>query len=339
MKKSLLTLSVLAAASSALASQVRFDSLQGARTTRQDFVEVFDQPSLMWSGEVKDQVLFENNSGGVLLTDGEMRYGFYVGREPSLFGNSTVWNTSGLTAAAVFNSTGLPVNLFYGRESGSIKWGLNAFVASGKGDQTISGSPVDVDKSAMGAALGVDGGNWRVDAAIGLGLSIKDKTNNQEMKGKANNRVQFEYDLNENWRLWLDYAQAEVEQITGGSPTTTKLSSTTLGAERRLGHGFFYGLRYNMSTVENPAKTESKSLPLYLGAEAEVNEWLVLRGVYSKPLTSSTTSGGTTQTETFGGVATVTGGAGLKLGSSLVDITTGVAGAGFFTNVAYTYNF
>jgi hypothetical protein len=330
MKKSLVTLSVLAAASSALASQVRFDALQQARTTRQDFVEMFAQPSVMWSGEVKDQVLFENNSGGVIRTDGEMRYGFYVGREPALI-STPIW----VTPTGLSNSTGLPVNLFYGRETGSIKWALNAFVASSKAEKAA----VDFDKSAYGIAAGIDGGQWRVDAAIGLGINFNRKTPPvEETKGKANNRIQAEYDLNENWRLWVDYTQAEVEPAPN---PTKKLTRTSVGGERRLGHGFFYGIRYDMTTVETGSKTETKSLPLYLGAEADVNDWLILRGVYSKPLTSSTTAGGNTSTNTFADVATVTGGAGLKLGSSLVDISTGVASGsgGFFTNVAYTYNF
>ncbi len=327
MKKSLVTLSVLAAASSAMASQVRFDSLQGARTTRQDFVEMFAQPSVMWSGEVKDQVLFENSSGGVIRTDGEMRYGFYVGREPALI-STPIW----VTPTGLLNPTGLPVNLFYGRETGSVKWALTAFVASSKVEKT---NP-EFEKSAYGIAGGVDGGNWRVDAAIGLGINYKNKTSNQETKGKANNRIQAEYDLTENWRLWIDYTQAEVETP---SNTTNKLTRTSVGGERRLGHGFFYGIRYDMTTVEIGSKTETKSLPLYLGAEADVNDWLILRGVYSKPLTSSTTAGGNTSTNTFADAATVTGGAGLKLGSSLVDITTGVAAGTFFNRVAYTYNF
>lgn len=351
MKKSLVTLSVLAAASSALASQVRFDALQQARTTRQDFVEMFAQPSVMWSGEVKDQVLFENNSGGVIRTDGEMRYGFYVGREPALI-KTGLWNVyladtdpnnagvqALVTSPDIFNTIGTPVNLFYGRDSGSLKWGLNLFIASSKGDKT---NP-EFERSASGLALGVDGGAWRVDAAIGLGLSIKDKTNDEEMKGKSNNRIQAEYDLNENWRLWLDYTQFEFE----ASVVTykEKFASTTLGAERRLGHGFFYGLRYEMITIgEGASKQEQTILPIYIGGETEVADWLVLRGAYTLPITYTDKQAGTTSTKTLAGPA-VTGGAGLRLGSSLIDISTGVAtgnvpGAGsFFGNVAYTYNF
>lgn len=333
MKKSLVTLSVLAAASSAMASQVRFDSLQGARTTRQDFVEMFAQPSVMWSGEVKDQVLFENSSGGVIRTDGEMRYGFYVGREPALLSNP-VWTTGAthLDNSAIYTTTGMPLNFFYGRDTGSLKWGLTAFLATSKAEKTA----VEFDKSAYGVALGVDGNNWRVDAAIGLGINFKNNTANEELKGKANNRIQAEYDLNENWRLWADFAQAEVE---GSGAYNGKATSTTIGAERRLSQGFFYGLRYTASEVDIAGKTETSSLPLYLGAEADVSEWLVLRGVYSQALTSSTKAGGNTATRTLSDAATVTGGAGLKLGSSLVDITTGVAAGAFFGRVAYTYNF
>jgi hypothetical protein len=228
-----------------------------------------------------------------------------------------------------------------------MKWGLSATVAN----SSQKNVPPEHEQQFMGVAAGVDGGNWRADLALGLGASVKDTTADKELKGRSSIRVQVEYDLNENWRLFVDSSQAEVEALNAGNLVANgKVSSTGLGAERRLNHGLFYGIRYNMAKVTTSVDKDTTSLPLYIGGEVEVADWLLLRGTWSQPLISTSKVGsGGTKTNTFGDSSTVTGGAGIKIGKSLVDVTTGVATAantnfsagsgGFFANVAYTYNF
>jgi len=374
MKKTLLAAATLALSTNAIASQVRFDSLQGARTTKQDFVEMFSQPSTMWSGEIADQVLFENNSGGVIISGEGSRYGFYVGRQSDLQATQE-WTDSlngmqysGLPgtgadarANAVLNralgTLVMPVTAFYGRESGSIKWGLAATIVNSK--QT--NAPVNFEQNAMSLAGGVDGGNWRVDASVGLAANFSTAGSapamERQLEGQGNNRIQAEYDISEAWRAYADVSNAGFERSVGGTVNQeVRISRTSVGAERRMDHGMFYGLRYDMFSSEvGGTKTDSTSLPVHIGGEVEASDWMVLRAAWSQSLMSTRReAGGQTVTQTLAGDTVVTGGAGIRIGKSLIDVTTGIAsgsnmvggrtvfaqgGGDLFANVAYTYNF
>ena len=346
MKKTLLMFALTFLSMQTWASQTRFDSLQQARTIKHDLVEIFNQPSVMWSGEVADQVLFENNSGGVLLTSDNTRYGFYVGRSPDII-NGGLWsiatyptsvNTPEEQAAYadLMQAAIMPIHLFYGVDVGSLKYAITAMVAhSKKTNWTIGNYSFDYAQQFSSLAAGVTGDGWRADFVFGLSASSKDITENSELKGNTLG-AQFEYDINDDWRAYLVMTKYDV---TVQANPKTQRNNNSLGFERRLNHGFFYGIRYDMiSTTEETVKTNRTALPLYLGGEVEMTNWLVLRGSYLQNLTSSTKTT-TTQSNTLGDDASVAGGAGFRFGKSLIDVTTNVAGAGFFANVAYTYNF
>jgi hypothetical protein len=334
MKKTLLTAALILVSSQAMASQVRFDSLQGARTTKQDFVEMFQQPSVMWSGDISDQVLFEQGGAGLIVSGEGNRYGFHIGQQPSIL-STDIWSLgTGSLQDATYGMVHTPINVFYGHDLGFAKLGVVANLATSKVDQ-------DFEKQFMGLGLGLDGGVWRVDLSAGLASKVKNLATEAELVGKSHMILQAEYDITESWRAYILSTQSQSERTEGASVEEFKFARNTLGVEKRFSTGFFYGLRYDStSRTEADQKEVTTQLPLYLGGEVEVADWLVLRGAWSQPLMETSKIGsGDSRAKTLGSDATVTGGAGVRIGKSLVDVTTGVASQGFFSKVAYTYNF
>ncbi|MCS6839007.1 MAG: hypothetical protein NZ480_09190 [Bdellovibrionaceae bacterium] len=349
MRKLLLLLAAVSLGQAAFASQVRVDTLQGSRTVKQDFVEMFAQPSVMWSGEFGDQVLYENATGGFLLSnDNESKYGLYFGYNPLV---TKLWAQFGSPFDnAPYTKFDNPLNFFYGRDMGGIKWALNLFYANSKSESN------NYEKNASGLSLGVNGEGWRADVSVGLAARIKNTSNNQEVKGKGNYRAQVEYDILDDLRLFVDVSNAEVEGVTTNSTSLTQ-SQHVLGIERRLNKNdntFFYGVAYSQKkTTGTNITSETSTLPVYFGFEAEALSWLVLRGSISQAVLLGTTKLGNF-TDTLVGSPTYAAGAGLKLGSFLVDgrVSFGTAwnnsnpptdpkldSSNLMTQVAVTYNF
>lgn len=347
MKKTLLAVATLALAGNAMASQVRMNSLQNSRTVRQDFVDMFVQPSVMWSGEVADQVLMENSTGGFLMSSGEdSKYGIYFGKQAEI---ATLIN--GVAGAAPFNEAiNNPLHVFYGRNMGGMNWGFNLYYANSKREATAP----NYTQNFMGVAAGVDGGSWRADLAFGLGANIENTTaGNDAVKGDLNARLQAEYDVQEDLRAYFDMTQAGVTRTTAGTDTQGKNNKMALGIERRVAKEaatFFYGaaLQTEKTEIGTTTAVDTQSLPVYFGVEAEATSWLVLRGSVSQPVLvgSSKAAAGT---DTLVGGPTYAAGAGVKLGNFLIDGNISVGnnvannfGGGandWMTNAAITYNF
>jgi len=348
MKKTLLAVATLALASNAMASQVRVDTLGHARTLRRDFVDMFAQPSVMWTGEVADQVLMENGTGGFLMSSGDdAKYGVYFGRQSSI---TSLYTLAGapFNAAPFNNAINNPLNVFYGREMGGMKWGFNLYYASSKQEVPTSSQ---YQQAYSGVAVGVDGGSWSADLALGLGSEVKNLTNSDKIKGDTNLRVQVEYDVASELNVYLDVTQAGVTGTSGSNETKVKNEKTALGIERKMSKdaaNFFYGARLeNGVTDVAGTKTETQSLPIYFGVETDATSWLVLRGSVSQPVLLG-------KTKVTGGTNSMLNdldykaGAGIRLGNFLVDgsIALGKAAASstldssnLMANTAITYNF
>jgi hypothetical protein len=345
MKKTLLAVATVALASNAMASQIRMDTLGNARTVRQDFVDMFVQPSVMWSGEVTDQVLMENGTGGFLMSSGDdAKYGIYFGRQSSI---ANLYSLAGapFNAAPFSNAINNPLHFFYGRDMGGMKWGFNLYYAASK--QEV---PAGYEQAYSGVALGVDGGSWRADLALGLGSKVEDTTNSNNIKGDSNMRFQVEYDVASGLRAYVDVTQAGVTGTVGSTEKKVKYEKTALGIERKMSKdaaNFFYGARLeNGVTDVAGTKTETQSLPIYFGVETDATSWLVLRGLVSQPvLLGATKVPGGTNSMTSG--LTYRAGAGLRLGNFLVDGSIGLGSgtsntldsSNLMTKTAITYNF
>jgi hypothetical protein len=346
MRKTLLAAASLMLASNAMASQVRMDSLQNSRTVRQDFVDMFFQPSVMWSGEVADQVLMEKNTGGFLMSSGEeAKYGIYFGRQPTI--KSLI---NAVTAAAPFNeNVNNPLHVFYGRNMGGMNWGFNLFYANSKRESVAP----NYTQNFMGLAAGVDGGSWRADLALGLGAKIENTTSGTDsVKGDTNARLQIEYDVATDLRAYADVTQAGVTFTQSGTDTKGTNNVMKVGIERRMtkeANTFFYGvaIRTEKTEIASATVADTQTLPVYFGFEAEATSWLVLRGSINQHVLIGSSKSGSA-TDTLLGSPTYNAGAGVKLGNFLVDgfisvgSTAGNFGGGandWMTNAAVTYTF
>lgn len=347
MKKTLLASALLVVSGNAMASQVRVDALQNSRQVNQDFVEMFAQPSTMWSGQIKDQALMENSTGGFLMSSGDdSKYGIYLGRQPSLALFNVALADAGSAVAAPYNTVNTPLNVFYGRNMGGMNWGFNFLYANSKS----AGGALDYTQNFMGLAAGVDGGSWRADLSLSLGGKIENQTASTDVTGAQNMRLQAEYDLSEDLRVYADVTQGGAK-ATMPAVGESAVMNMQVGIERKMvkdGATFFYGAALNNNSTERKTtavKNEVQSLPVYFGLEADATSWLVLRGsVRQAVLVGSDKTGAAT--DTLVGGPTYAAGAGIRLGNFMVDgtVTAGATGgtltsAPFMSSVALSYNF
>lgn len=346
MKKSLFAAALMLVAGNVMASQSRVGALGGSRQVADDFVDMFSQPSNMWSGDIKDQVLIENGTGGFLMTaDESSKYGMYFGYQPSSL--SLYTGMSGVTTTdAIFSSVDKPLNLFYGRDMAGMKWGFNLYYANSKTEVTTPST-----KSFTGITAGVEGQGWNANVTLGLGGKISDDTTTETIQSTSNIAVKAEYDLSESVIVYGDYVMAGAKSENTATLVESAVTTMNLGVERKVAKEaatFFYGARLFTKTTEEKVagtKREEQSLPLYFGVEADATSWLVLRGSVTQAvlIDSNKTAGGV---DSLSGTPTVAAGAGLRLGNFLLDggITAGTTGGALNTtnlmsNVALTYNF
>lgn len=346
MKKTLFAAALMFVASNAMASQARMDAVQGSRTVADDFTRLFLEPSKMWSGDIKDQVLFEDSTGGFIMSSGDSsKWGLYLGKQSSILDLFTAIN--GAALAAPFATINNPLHVFYGADMGGNKLGFNFYYANSKEE----GTNPEFTQSFMGLAAGIEADGWNANLAMGLGGSMENTTANEKYTAKSNMKLNAEYDLSENSLVFLEYTTAAAEK-DDGTVTEGKQNAYALGYERGVskdGAHFFYGVKYvSDSTEVGATKTDKQNLPLYFGVEAAANSWLTLRGAYSQHvLIGSEKTGNATETMTT--ASSYTAGAAVTLGNFMIDGSINIGnnaannfGGGnndWMTNAALTYNF
>ncbi|MBX3040101.1 MAG: hypothetical protein KF789_05255 [Bdellovibrionaceae bacterium] len=377
MKKTLLIAALSMAATPAFASKARLSALGGADHVS-DAQRTFARPyEATMHGEYATVEFGTANGtpraeGGFVRQISEGNYlGFYVNRESTALGGAIADSGINADAFAMDNS----FDIFYGSRAGEIAWGANLFYLTSdkKAAYEVTG-PAAMVKSGksndIALALGAAAGAWEADATIGLGgkasyvadtftgpagavaddeVAVKNGTN-IDLRGayKMDNMHYFV-------RYGMTGSKVSVAGTDGNKQDNTDIELGLINTTKAEGAEFFYGVSYLMSTDKvTPAgggasvKTETNSLPLIVGVEADAASWMVLRGSvrHVLPFLSNTkvTNG---KTDTLPSNTTIAAGAGFKLNKFTIDTLFAAASSGsvgtdspnFLTNASLTYNF
>lgn len=385
MKKIILMATVALAATPALASKSRVNALGDSRQVN-DFQQAFERPYLFnnfgtmvtyeWgttSAAVFNagQAVEKTNpkaEGGFLVKGEDMVYGLYLGRLSNDFGKIVTQANGGTdfditttannrTEAQSFLYEQNALNLIYASKAGDLSYGVTFKYSNGQNEVA------DKKVNSMGLAAGVTNGTWEVEAVIGLAGKTEANAINQNIESKGNNKIGFGYNINETMHVYADYKMAKSEGKVGVDATVEN-TAMNIGFINTLvkneDANVFYGVRYSMNTEDIKAdpvkveKTESTTLPVWIGVEANASSWMVLRGFVSQSIllneTKVTTAAATKKADID--AINVGAGVGLKLGKGMLDASFNTTNAGhlsfgngaatadrFLTNVAYTYNF
>lgn len=383
MKKLVILAALTMAAPAAMASKARIQSLANSRQIV-DIQNAFDRPyqfmqlgsqaTFEWGANTRsaefDPALTpagvnfggKHAEGGFLNKEDDRAYGVYFGRRSEAFSAAiSAGFASGVFTAAPTSDKVLqeqnPINVFYASKMGDWTWGVTGKYSSGKDDDNSTKS------SSSGIALGATNGAWEVELVQGFGG--KTETATAEVESKAMTQVGLGYKLSENMEV---YGQYQMVKADGSNATVNEtvldLTRYEVGfvntAVKTDDMNFFYGVAYRNSSQEvfsalatGHVKTESATLPVWLGVEANAASWLVFRGSVAQSIllneTKTSTPAGETKTDLDG--ITLNAGVGIKLGNGMLDANFATAANGslnfgrggandqFLSNVAYTYNF
>lgn len=374
MKKTLLIAALSMAATPAFASKARLSALGDAEHLS-DIQRTFDRPyEATMHGEYAT-IEFGGAAGkpnaeaGFTRQVSEGNYlGFYVNRKPAALVNAIATNTAAneMFSPLLDNS----FNVFYGSRAGEIAWGVNFYYLSSNkkdGYQALAANDMANGKAdVMGLSLGAAAGNWEADAVIGLAgkASVESNTyatapvaagDKAEFQSTSNMTFRGAYKM-DNMYYFAKYGMSGAKmELNGAEAVKGENTNIELGLVNTMkseGAEFFYGVSYKMVTAKDKmpggGKTETNSLPMVVGVEADANSWMVLRGsvTHTLPFLSTTKSTGGSG-NTLSSNTTVAVGTGFKAGKFNVDALVatgntgdvGFDGGSFLTNASLTYNF
>ncbi len=288
--------------------------------------------------------------GGFTRSMGDAKYGFYLGSTPS-------WVTEVRQPAYLVNEN--PINFFYGTKAGDLAWGAGLMYSNS------DRKTVKTKQNALGLNAGVTGANWDVGLNLGLTNTFKNETTGAEVdfKGKTAIGLNASYTM-DTLTFTGDVGLNGGKEETGTTGTVAHdydNSAYALGvvnSHKADGADFFYGAKLAMSTNKDnktaDTKTETMSLPVLVGIEADATSWMVLRAsVTQNFLLGTTKTSGSAVTspadeaDSIANNTSVAAGAGLKFGKLMLDGTLEAAnsntaalnGNAFLANAALTYMF
>jgi hypothetical protein len=338
--KSLLTLAIVLASTSAFASRARVTAL-GNAAHLSDSATVYQKPTDMFS--VSDSLTIESGKTQLVPSDiagtpdttllgaealmirssGDAKWALSLGHDDQ---RSFSQRAKADTASLVLIGQQNPIELSYGMKAGDLAW-AGTLVYSNFNDKKN-----EIKESTMGLKLGAATSTW--DATVDLGLTDKweDSLLKDEYKAKSNVAVRGGFWVSSDLYTWAEVAMGGYE-VTDASVATAEVKTTDImiGAVNTMkndGNEFFWGagLASTESKDDKGAKVKDTSLtlPLIIGLEANAATWLTLRGsVTQNVLLQNTKSENATTTtaETSPGLNSTTfaAGAGLKLGKLALD--------------------
>ncbi len=302
------------------------------------------------SGTTKATIGNPHAEGGFARKMGDASYGFYMGSTPS-------WITDVRQNTYLVNEN--PINLFYGSKAGDLAWGAG-LLYSNSDKKTAK-----IKQGAMGLSAGVTASNWDAGLNLGLTNTYKNETTGSEVdfKGKSAINLNATYSMDTlTFSLLADMNGGKEETGTGGTVAhdyeNTQYALGVVNSHKADGADFFYGAKLAMSTMKDKnttdSKTDSMSLPVTAGIEADAASWMVLRAsvtqnfiLGSTKTTTATSVSPADEADTISNNTTVAAGAGLKFGKLMLDGTLEAAssntaalnGNSFLANAAVTYMF
>ncbi len=383
MKKTLLTLAaVTMATSSVYASKARMTALgqnaEAGSSYLMDNRDIYGNPGKM--AALGDYGAFEwgsttvgstpNAEGSMVKSVGGGKLGLTLGKATTASTYVTIANAA-LHPTATQTGFMAPQDVFeigYAMD-GSLKWG--ASIIYGNSDKKSTKTKA----STAGLRLGAMNDMFDVGATIGLGSTaeggtkvtsttdstlINDPTqDDNKLTGTTGVSINAAYNLGDGMTVFADMDQGGFKVENAGTKLLeVKQTDFELGFANVMPiestSRFFYSVAYMMSnrtvTTTGDTKTETSSLPVTIGVEADATSWLVLRGSVKQSLllnsTKTTPATGDATTDSHGANdTTVAAGAGLKLNKFMLDgtlagSTTGALNANtLLANASLTYMF
>jgi hypothetical protein len=377
--------SIAFASSSAFASKARLSALGQGATLYTDINDgslylddtrnVFLNPAYL--NRVTDFANFElgtttptagspNAEGGYFSTTGPIRYGLQLGSLGEAVRGIANANTAfGVAAANTLTTPNNTVQAVVGGGGGTMKWGAAVLYGSGENRTTAAGVTTGTKSNTLEVKAGLSEDVWQAYVHFLVMAKAENETaaaTIAKYEGKPSLRLGGSYNLNADEKVtanlaWLNY--------TGHPETsTTDIDVAAMGIQAnyvRFVSGsdaalrFFYtaGLGMENYTVKTPteAKNDKLFIPLLIGLENSVNDWLTLRASVGQKVfldqfkTASDTNNAPANTTTVGA------GAGIKWAKFTLDATLeGAAGAAaantgringnsLLANVGMTYMF
>lgn len=339
--KKLLLISILSLGSFAFATTARMISLGGAfhlTDTKTVFAIPSDMLLLPESMELNygGTTVGSNTDGGMMKALGEARLGFFVGAVDK-------------ARATGYLGVENPFTVAYAAKAGDIAWGVLLNYSSSNKKATDVATD-DQTQDFMGLTGSVAMGDLTV--AMNLGLTDKAKgtgTDDTAEVKEAPMSLGAIYKMGE-WNFMGQYEMNTKKVTVSSTETKTTSSTITLGAinaTKTEGADFFYGAHYVIKNEKTgSSKTDTTSMPVIIGVEADAASWLTLRG----SVTQNVLLGGEKKTDPDSGMDStahntkVAAGLGFKFTKSTLDVTLKAAGTGDLNsdlgaNAGFTYLF
>ena len=358
MKRNLVLALVVLASTSVFATRARIEAL-GEDKDGSFFIE--DSRNIFLNAahvnHIKDSVILEwgdqqdydsaTNSdaeGGFFRSHGKFTYGVYFGRQANTI--QTI-RSNATTGVNNFLANENNLDLYFGGDAGGIEWGAALSYSSSDKESTTQ------EQSAYALRLGAVMGATEVWLNSSLGNDAESGTN--EFDGKIGIQAGVSHGFGHGYRAFAQYRtngadvnaagtlarEIDFNDIQIGIGKTTALNDNA---------NMFTRVQYTQSSTEvtivTPAtvsETDSKSLTVVAGLEADVKEWLTVRGSVTHELWGETESGN--NTDSSADSTNVAGGATVKLGDFAIDGAVGkkvfnaATGSEDFGRLSLTYNF
>lgn len=341
--KSLLTLAIVLASTSAFATRARVTALQSAPHIV-DAASVYSKPADIFA--VSDSLTIESGKTNI-VPNGGAGNSVTEGAEALMIRSSgdAKWALSlghddvrsfSQRAEADANNAGIaiigqqnPFELSYGMKSGDMAW-AGTLVYSNFNDKKA-----EVKESTTGVKFGAATSTW--DATVNLGLTDKweASTTKDEFKGKSNVALRGGFWVASDMYAYANVAMGGYEVTDAGAVVAEiKTTDVTVGAINTVkseGNEFFWGAGLASSQWKNSKatgaaieKSSSLTLPLIIGVEANAASWLTLRGSVTQNVLiqnekSETTTATQSEKSPGSNSTTFAAGAGLKLGKLALD--------------------
>ena len=365
MKKALLIAAALCLTAPAFASKARKASIPDCVACT-DVQDVFTNPARMFTfgdlvtaefgtaGTLAVGQTYETASvpeGGIFRASGNTKWGFYAGHRNSVTDLLKLITGWAMSSAVVQN----PWTAFYGQKGGNMDWAASFTYF----DQKTGTGATEKKNNGMGLRVGATTNAWQ--AYLGMGLSGKESSGANEIKGNSSYEIGGQYNLSGDSIAYADVITADSSQ-SGAATTKGTYSAYILGWENKVKSDaahVFYGVKYSYAKLANDATgagattSENTLLPIYLGVEADAASWLALRASVSKAVlidSQKTTTAGVDNELTGSSPAALALGASFKWNKVTMDwiVASGAAATsgsgvmsttGFGTNASLTYSF
>ncbi len=277
MKKIIIALSsLMLITTSAFATRARMTALGQDASRGSDYIRdtryVFSNPAAL--NTMSDYVVYEaeNTEGGFFRDGGKFNYGVYLG---SMIDHHApiadfVTDVGSLANASVVGLNS-PVDLFLAGDMG-FSWGVRLHMAADE----ITDTSVKSESTARAVGVGMMMG----DFSLYLNKSLSDERKAGALKSEGEHMIIGGTYRWRGYTIMLNKSSNESKYNSNKDESSSMNLGIAKIRQMSSSSRMFLDLTYATAEV-TPAggtKTETTSLPLTIGFEADANSWLTLRG-------------------------------------------------------------